>query len=84
MRKILRSNSTDQPDDRARPSTVFSIFKVKSDTLNAMSGPFVNYCKNGKSKGRDDADFSANAELSAESGEVSAAESCSALASRRE
>ena len=32
----------------------------------------------------DDADFSANAELSAESDEVRASESCSALASKRE
>jgi len=52
-----------------RLSTVFSIFKVTSQHINATSGPFETTARTG-GYNRDDADFLANAELSAESREL--------------
>jgi hypothetical protein len=48
---------------------IFYIFKVTPERLNAMSGPSVT-AANREITDSDDADFSANAELSAESDEV--------------
>jgi hypothetical protein len=50
FRKILRLNSTDQSDGRA--ALADNLFDLqghdRTSWLNAMSGPFVTACKNGR------------------------------------
>ena len=50
FRKILRLNSTDQPDGRAAlADNLFDLQgHVGASRLNATSGPFRNYCKDGQ------------------------------------